>query len=113
MITSWRRYTVAAMKQSWKATLNIALIGAVAFWLPDTVVHAVSRTAFAGLQVWLLTPLMPVALFATFSAVVRRTHMRAGAVAVRMLGGIWLLGGLFMCIGATFGGGAALPVRVA
>jgi hypothetical protein len=47
---------------------------------------------------------LPLILFAACAAGARLFHLTVGATAIRMLGGIWLFGGICMAIGASFSG---------
>jgi hypothetical protein len=93
------------MKAGAFATVRIALLGAAGFWSPDIVVHAIRRNHFGGSDVLIVSVIMPLALFASWAAATRYFGMTTSAVAIRMLPGIWLLGGLCMSIGASFSAG--------
>jgi hypothetical protein len=93
------------MKAETSATLRLACLAALAFWGPDILVHAVRRNLFSGSDVLALTVAMPLALFLCWATAAKSLHITRGAAAIRMLFGIWLLGGLCMSIGATFSGG--------
>lgn len=86
-------------------SLLIVLLGALAFWGPDVVVHAVSRYSFNGLGVLAVTVGCPLVLFSTLFPFARSVQVSPGRTAIRMLLGIWLFGGLFMMAGASFSGG--------
>ena len=85
--------------------VEVALLGALAFWAPDVLIHVIRRYAFSGLDVLLVTVLSPVALFFVLFRSLTLFQLQAGKSAIRMLMGIWVLGGLFMMIGASFSGG--------
>jgi len=86
---------------------KLMLLGAAGFWLPDTLLHAVPRNGIVNWHdVRILTTVMPLTFLGTFLAT---RWLQKGATPKRiglpMLAGVWLLGGLFMMIGASFLGG--------
>ena len=85
--------------------VEVALLGALAFWAPDVFIHAIRRYAFSGLDVLIVTVLSPLTLFFVLFRSLTLFQLQAGRSAIRMLIGIWVLGGLFMMIGASFSGG--------
>jgi hypothetical protein len=93
------------MKAGISLTTKAACLGAIAFWTPDVVVHAVRRSLFGRSDVLALTVTMPLILFVAWAAGAKCLGITARATAIRMLLGIWLLGGLFMTAGASFSGG--------
>jgi hypothetical protein len=93
------------MKASAALTIKVAFIGAVSFWAPDIAVHAIRRNLFGRSEVLGLTLAMPLILLVCWVAVAKYFGMTAKAAAIRMLLGIWLLGGLCMVVGASFSGG--------
>jgi hypothetical protein len=82
-------------------------LGAVSFWLPDTLWHALRPFKFDSWDLIGITVLMPLSLLGTYAAVVKRLHRASqrGPVVWPMLLGVWLLGGFFMMVGASFSGG--------
>lgn len=93
------------MKLGTSTTLRLGCIGALAFWGPDTVIHGIRRYSFDSRDVWTVTAVMPLTLLLSLLVCSKLSHLRAGTIAIRMLAGIWLLGGVFMMVSATFGGG--------
>ncbi len=91
---------------SWSHALELLPLGAIAFWWPDTLVHAIRRNAFNSRDVLVVSAIMPLSFLLTFIArkrlVKSRSHSRVGLL---MIAGIWLFGGLFMMINASFSGG--------
>jgi len=85
--------------------IKLALLGAACFWLPDTIVHAVHRFSFDHKDVIFITVTMPVSLAAAWLISARRFAISARQAALPMLVGVWLLGGFFMTVGASFSGG--------
>lgn len=83
--------------------LGLMLLGAAGFWSPDLVLHAVRGHNFASRDVHIVTVVMPLTFLGTFVAA-RRSN-KAGRIGLPMVAGIWLLGGLFMAISASFSGG--------
>jgi O-antigen/teichoic acid export membrane protein len=86
-------------------TWTFLSIGASAFWLPDVFVHLLRRESFDSPDVWLLTVLMPLCVFAALYIFAKRLGTSFSNGALRMLCGIWLFGGVFICIAGTFSGG--------
>jgi hypothetical protein len=84
---------------------KVACAGGLAFWTPDTVIHAIYRDSFDSVGVLIITVVMPLTLLASLFVCARRFRMTAGAAAIRMLAGVWLPGGAFMALGASFSGG--------
>jgi hypothetical protein len=91
-------------------TWTFISIGALAFWLPDVFVHLLRRKSFDSPDVWLLTVLMPLCVFAALYIFAKRLATSFSNGALRMLCGIWLFGGVFISIAGTFSdGGFAGP----
>jgi hypothetical protein len=96
---------------NWSRLVKLMLLGAVGFWLPDVILHALRNYDFNGRDVRIVTIVSPLTfLFTTFLAKWADKHSPQKRVVPAMLGGVWLLGGLFMMVGASFaGGGFAKP----
>ncbi len=92
--------------KNWRAAPWLALLGGLAFWLPDVTVHISEGRNFDSPQVRLITILMPSTLLAAYFAgrrvATRRNFKWPGAA---MLVGVWLTGGPFMTLAATASGG--------
>ena len=88
--------------------IKVACFGGLAFWIPDTITHAIYRYSFAPLGTLIVTVAMPLTLSAALLSCARAFHMTVGGTAIRMLAGVWLLGGAFMVIGFSFSGGGFL-----
>lgn len=87
--------------------LKYVPIGGISFWAPDVFLHWLRRYRFSGLDVLVLTVLLPITT-ALVVAIVwkRRPHTENRLLkALFALVGIWLLGPLMMTVGATFSGG--------
>ncbi len=82
------------------------LLGAVAFWLPDILLHALRGYNFNGRDVRIVTIVSPLTLLIAFF-LAKRTDKATPqrSVVPALLAGVWLLGGLFMLVGASFSGG--------
>jgi len=93
-------------------TLKMACLGMVSFWLPDVLLHAVRRFSFDSSDVRIVTLAMPLTLFLACAAGVIVCHLTVRATAIRMLAGIWLSGGIWMLIGASFSGGGFMSLDV-
>lgn len=95
-----------------KYTVKIMLQGAGCFWIPDIVLHALTRGSFSGVQVRILTILLPIVcigwwLFDRRGKQVVAAPIRSALTAVL---GIWVFGPLAMTISSTFlGGGFSQP----
>ena len=102
---------ILAMKWStirWSRVLKLMLLGAVGFWLPDTLLHALRGHDFSGRDVAIVTAATPLTLLITFLLAKRRTKVLAEYIGLPILAGVWLFGGLFMMVGQTFSGGGFL-----
>jgi len=85
---------------------KLMLLGAVGFWLPDTVWHATRATKFDRWDVRGITLLMPLTLLGTYLLARRKHRIEAKKWSGwPLMAGVWLLGGLFMLVGASFSGG--------
>jgi hypothetical protein len=82
------------------------LLGAVGFWLPDTLLHALRGYAFNRRDVVIVTSVAPLTLMITFFLAKwgDKTTPRKD-VGVSLIAGVWLFGGLFMTAGWSFSGG--------
>ena len=96
---------------NWPRLLKLALLGAVGFWLPDVILHALRNYDFDGRSVRIVTIVSPLTfLFTAFLAKWADKHSPQKRVVPAMVAGVWLFGGLFMMVGASFaGGGFAKP----
>jgi hypothetical protein len=86
-------------------------LGAIGFWLPDTLLHAWRRYDFTDRDVWAVSVVCPLTFLATFflcrwldkNNLTRR-------IGLSLIAGVWIFGGLFMMLGASFSsGGFASP----
>lgn len=88
------------------------IVAALAFWVPDIIVHALRRNRFGGIDIVCLTLLLPLLTCMIVARVWRKSgdiekYLTAGLSAVL---GIWLFGPLLMTVGFSFnGGGFAKP----
>lgn len=81
------------------------LAGAVAFWLPDVVWHAIRQYKFGTWDAIEMNILMPLSLLGMYVHLRRRTKESTRFVGWPLILGVWCLGGLFVMMGATFTGG--------
>jgi hypothetical protein len=90
----------------WSRLIKLSLLGAVGFWLPDVLLHAVRGCNFNARDVRIVTAVAPLTVLITFLLAKR---LGKGApnkqVGPPMIAGVWLFGGLFMVVGASFAGG--------
>ncbi len=93
----------------WTRLLKLTLLGAVAFWLPDVLLHALRGYNFNGRDVGIVTIVCPLTTLIAFF-VAKRTDKTdpSQSVIPALLVGVWLFGGLFMLAGASFGGAGFL-----
>ena len=90
----------------WTRALRFMLLGATGFWLPDVFLRALRAQNFNSRDVRIITMVMPLTLLGTFLAAKwANTEMRNRWIGLSMIAGVWLLGGFFMTIGASFSGG--------
>ena len=88
-----------------RRVVKLMILGAVGFWLPDTIWHAVKGMNFNGADVRAITLTMPLTLLGTY--VLARGWQRKEprqSVGWPLMAGVWLLGGVFITIGASFSG---------
>jgi hypothetical protein len=93
------------MKTGTSLTLRAASLGAISFWIPDVLLHAVRRYSFDSPDLWIITIASPLVSFIACVAGARLLNVTPGAAAIRMLLGVWLFGGACMIVGASFSGG--------
>lgn len=99
------RRKVLTMRPVLLKALRLAFIGALAFWSPDTILHAIRRYSFDSPDVRFLTFAMPVTALVVLVVCAKLMKVTPSALAGGMLLGIWVLGGVFMVIGGSFSGG--------
>lgn len=88
------------------AAVKLALLGAVGFWLPDVAVHTWAGRSFDSSHVRFITVMLPLTFLTSYLVVRRLAAKRSYRhVGLTMVLGVWLLGGMFMTIAATAGGG--------
>lgn len=87
----------------WRRIVKLAVIGAVAFWLPDAVWHLVRGDTFGRVDVLGVTTLTPITLLVAYLIFWRR-NWAAGQEfkAWPLMLGVWELGGYFMLLSASF-----------
>ena len=88
------------------------LLGAAAFWAPDTLVHVCAGKGFSGRQAVLLAVLQPEAVLgATMAfASTQRLHCTR-LMPLFVLAGIWLAAGPVIALNSTFSGGGPTETR--
>jgi hypothetical protein len=86
-------------------TLRSAILGGFSFWFPNLLAHVFRRNSFDTADLRIVTLVLPMILFIACAAGARLAHVKVGAIAIRMLLGIWLFGGIFMDLDASFSGG--------
>jgi hypothetical protein len=91
---------------NWPRLVKLVILGAVAFWLPDVILYALRGYNFSGHDVRMVTMVSP-ATFLIAIVVAKWADKKSPEklVVPAMVSGVWLLGGLFMMIGASFAGG--------
>jgi hypothetical protein len=90
----------------WSRFIKLMLLGAVGFWLPDVLLHALRGYNFDGRDVRIVTIASPVAFLVTVFVVnwANKTTPRLQIIP-SLIAGVWIFGGLFMMVSATIGGG--------
>ena len=99
-------WQTAMYKAKWTIRLRLMLLGAAGFWLPDVILHAIRAYNFESRDVRIITVVMPLTFLTTFAAA--KWVGKASPpkhVGGSILAGVWLFGGLFMMLGASFWGG--------
>ncbi len=89
----------------WTRLFKLSLLGAVAFWLPDVLLHAFRGYNFNGRDVGVVTIVCPLTLLTVFlvaSLTDKATPPKS--IFPAFVAGVWLFGGLFMLVGASFAG---------
>jgi hypothetical protein len=94
-----RKRTVEALKYMPLAALS--------FWVPDVLLHWLRGYRFSGLDVLVLTFLLPIITTPVVAVVWKRSVNTENRLltSISALVGIWLFGPLMMSVGATFSGG--------
>jgi hypothetical protein len=103
---------IAAMWSSinWPRAFRLMALGAIGFWLPDTLLHAWRRYNFNNRDVWAVSVICPLTLLATLFLCRWLDNTPRKRVGLSLIAGVWIFGGLFMMTGASFaGGGFASP----
>jgi hypothetical protein len=97
---------VINQRTMWRA-LKLMAVGAVSFWLPDILWQAIRAYKFSGVDVLGITFLMPLTMLVSFLLIRKRQRHESDTSAVwpLMVVGVWLLGGFFITVGASFSGG--------
>ena len=84
----------------WRA----ALLGGLAFWMPDFLYHYFARSEPTTTAIWVLTVTMPSALVFVYCIGRDNNENKARSRAISMLLGIWFLGPTIIMLGQTFEG---------
>src|SRR5882672_2114336 len=87
----------AIYKQAPWRIVKLMVIGAVTFWVPDIVWHAIRGSQFDWRDVLGLTVVLPVSFFGTYERLQGRG--REETILRWMLLGLWLLGGFLIVLG--------------
>jgi hypothetical protein len=85
---------------------KLLILGAFTFWSPDAVWHAIRSSKFNGRDAIALTILLPLIVLMVYVRL-RKRYQSEGRKPIGwpLILGVWLLGGFFMTIGASFAGG--------
>lgn len=82
--------------------IKYSLIGALVFWSPDVILHAIRGERLSRLLLTVLLPALGVPGMLVLRVVANRERRKW--VALLALVGTWVTGGLACALGATFGG---------
>ena len=92
--------------QAGREPVELMIFGGAAFWLPDTIWHAIRGSHFGGRDVIGLTILMPVALFTLYVLMRKLSNGSLKEfIGLPMMVGVWMLGGFFIGLGGLLSGG--------
>lgn len=95
--------SVGRLRKIVAARWRDALLGGVAFWLPDFLYHYFARSEPNATAIWVLTFAMPSAV--TVAYFLAKHNVAGGASrAFSMLIGIWCLGPTMIMLGQTYQG---------
>jgi hypothetical protein len=88
-------------------TLKYMPLAGLSFWAPDVLLHWLHGYWFSGLDVVVLTVLLPLTTALVVAIVLKRSVNTENRLlsALSALVGIWLFGPLMMSVGATSSGG--------
>src|ERR1700722_12625943 len=95
---------------AWRA-LKLMGVGGISFWLPDVLIHSVRGHKFGGADVLVVSVVLPSTFLAAYLWAAKRFRDEPrGRLVGRLILGVWLLGGFFTMLGASFAGeGFASP----
>src|SRR6185437_15237160 len=96
--------------QSLLSFAKLMLVGALSFWIPDVIWHAVTAKKDIPGLIALAVPTvsMPLCLLGIYLFLRMKRVSKGNSakpIGPPLIIGIWTLGGLFMVIGASFDGG--------
>ncbi|MEW6128913.1 MAG: hypothetical protein AB1757_17885 [Acidobacteriota bacterium] len=83
-------------------------IGGLVFWLPSILLHLARGNNFSGMDVLLLTAILPVTTLLSYVVILKFWKSLEFPFEIRaifLLLGIWILGPLYMMVEASFLGG--------
>lgn len=91
---------------NWLRAFRLMMLGAIGFWLPDTLLHAWRRYNFTKHEVWAVSVVCPMTFLATFffCGWLDKDTLKE-RIGPTLIVGVWTFGGLFMMAGASFSGG--------
>ena len=92
------------LSQGVRRFLKLMAVGAVGFWLPDTLWHVIRRSNFDFWDFIILSALLPLTLLGTY-LLVKKRFGDGTSVGAPLMVGVWCLGGVFIIAGASFSGG--------
>jgi hypothetical protein len=89
------------------SNIKATFIGGAIFWSPSILLHAVRGYNFSGVDVLMLTVLLPtiVMMCVAYGQRLRVGADRSRASALWVMVGIWVLGPLCLMVSASFSGG--------
>jgi hypothetical protein len=99
--------TIKQMISEMRKEIRWAAYGALFFWLPDILVHAIAQNSFDTVQVWIVTAACPLALVAGYFVIAHFSTRKVSSMhSGLMILGVWCAGGIAIMIASSFAGGA-------
>ena len=89
------------------------LYGALFFWIPDIVIHAIARNNFDRVHIWLVTAACPLALVVGYFVVAHFSARRISSMhSGLMILGMWCGGGIGTMLASSLANHRMLPTSL-